>query len=203
MTQPVHITRENGKLSGRDACWQAIRELKEFALIDIEAHTSDHAQLNEVNRRTARTYVIGLEGAGYLERTTKRMGGAIVWKLIRDVGVNAPRVNRKGDHVTGGESREQMWRTMRILKEFSWRDLVCTGSTEDVHIEPNTAKDYITFLSKANYLREVTPANHGGGLARYQLLPAMNTGPKPPMIQRIKQVFDPNLNKVVWPKDGE
>lgn len=204
MTQPVHITRASGKLTGRDACWQAIRELKKFTLLDIEAHTSDHGQLAEVNRRTARTYVIGLEAAGYLERQAKKgMDGSISWQLTRDIGVHAPRINRKGEHVNGGASREQMWRSIRILNDFSWQDLVNTASTEATQIEPNTAKDYIGHLHKAGYLKEISPASNGGGLARYRLMPGSNTGPKPPMVQRIKQVFDPNLNKVMWPKEGE
>ena len=203
MNKPVHITRASGKLTGRDAIWQAIRELQVFTLLQLEAHCSEHARLDEVNRHTARTYVNGLEKAGYLSRTgEQRADRKVSWQLIKDIGVDAPRINRNGEYVNQGASREQMWKAMRILKDFTWLDMVNLASTEEVPIEPNTAKDFIGHLHKAEYLAEITPPNNGGGIARYKLMPHMNTGPKPPMVQRIKQVFDPNLNKVVWPKEG-
>jgi ribosomal protein L28 len=37
-----------------------------------------------------------------------------------------------------------------------------------------------------------------GELARYKLLKSKNTGALPPMIQRTKHIFHPNLRKVVW-----
>jgi hypothetical protein len=35
-------------------------------------------------------------------------------------------------------------------------------------------------------------------LTRYRFLAARYSGPKPPMIQRIKAVYDPNRSEVVW-----
>jgi hypothetical protein len=119
--------------------------------------------------------------------------------LLKDVGVDAPRVRKNGEQVTQGLNREQMWRTMRILNSFNATELGVTASTEDVQIIVNDAKDYIGHLHKAGYLVQTALANNGGGLARYRLFPTMNTGPRPPMVQRVKHVFDPNLNKIVWP----
>ena len=72
-----------------------------------------------------------------------------------------------------------------------------------------SADDYIIFLHRAGYLKMIAPAKVGGfskvrEKARYRFLSHKNTGPKAPMIQRVKHVYDPNLEQVVWPKeDGE
>lgn len=201
---PVHLSREKGLLTGRDAVWYVIRCLKQFSLVDIELFASDNDHVMDINRENARAYIQGLEAAGFVHRVID--GKAVSarsrnqWQLIKDVGVDAPRVRKNGELVTQGRSNEQMWRTMRILSDFNAVDLEITASTDEVIISESAAKDYIYNLHKAGYLILTTPANNGGGLSRYRLLPRMYTGPKPPMIQRIKHVFDANLNKVVWPK---
>lgn len=96
-----------------------------------------------------------------------------------------------------------MWRTMRILKEFSAKDLAIQASTETVKVAEGEAKTYVHYLHKAGYLVIVSPHRSGnrsmtGKLARYRLIISKFSGPKPPVIQRIKQVFDPNAGKVVW-----
>ena len=204
MKQPVHITRADGRLRGRDAIWQCIRELKTFTLFDIQIRSTDDKQMDNVNGETARTYVTSLENAGYLERQPRPEGvrSRVTWKLIKDIGVNAPRVRKDGQSVSQGEKREQMWRSMRILNNFDANTLLSVIE-ETIELKIGDVKDYIVHLHKARYLVEVNPAKNKGGLARYRLLPGMNTGPKPPMIQRIKQVFDQNLNKVVWPLQKE
>lgn len=34
--------------------------------------------------------------------------------------------------------------------------------------------------------------------ARYRFIAGRNSGPRPPQVQRLKQVYDPNLDRVVW-----
>lgn len=204
--EPAHLVHHEGLLTGRDAVWYAIRCLKQFSLVDLELFASDNDHIMDINRENARAYMQGLEAAGFVCRVVQDKsisGSRNQWTLINDVGVDAPRVRKDGQEVTQGRGREQMWRTMRILGDFNATDLEVTASTDDIKVSGNTAKDYIYNLHKAGYLILTTPANNGGGLSRYRLLPSMYTGPKPPMVQRIKQVFDANLNKVVWPKDGE
>tara|TARA_R110002050_G_scaffold269917_1_gene412450 strand:- start:60209 stop:60835 length:627 start_codon:yes stop_codon:yes gene_type:complete len=204
---PAHLSRIKGSLSGRDAIWYAIRCLKHFSLADLEVFASDNVKLLDISREKARAYVQGLEAAGFVERISSepRTQGQTPhrWTLLNDVGVDAPRVRKNGEEVKQGRGREQMWRTMRILNDFDAIDLKITASTDDIAISENTAKDYIYNLHKAGYLILTTQANNGGGLSRYRLLSSMYTGPKPPMVQRIKQVFDANLNKVVWPKQED
>lgn len=111
--------------------------------------------------------------------------------LNNDTGHDAPRVRKDGTPVTMGQGRLQMWNAMQVLKVFTPRDLAFNASTDTHTVAESEAKTYCAALCKAGYLV---------GLAgqRYSLIPTMWTGPHPPQIQRTKQVYDPNLKKVVW-----
>ena len=209
--QPVHL-HPNGKLMGRDAIWTAIRELKKFTINDLDGKINDQPK-TQVNVDTIKTYVTGLTKAEYLKpiagiRRPDDHSGRYTrkrWELINDVGVEAPRVTKNGTPVTQGRNREQMWQAMKILSSFDFRELAANASTEECRISEGDAKIYIQYLAKARYLARLSaPINKKGIPGRYKLLPSMRTGPKPPMIQRIKQVYDPNLDEVMWPiAEGE
>jgi len=91
-----------------------------------------------------------------------------------------------------------MWRSMKILKRFSLADLIACSCTEEHPIAVEEAKTYIQYLVRAGYLRKMTKGN--ADTASYMMI--RWTGPKAPMIQRIKQVWDQNLKVVVWPPAG-
>lgn len=185
----------------REAVWAAIRELGRFTIRDIEERTL-------LNISSIRTYVLGLLRAGYLERKEEPVEpgcSRYVYSLVRDCGIEAPRVRKDGTEVTLGHGREQMWRTMRILGEFSALDLAVHASTEKHPVNQRDARDYIYHLHKAGYVVCIRPGKPGfrkgtGSKARYRFIPAMYTGPKAPVIQRVKQVYDPNTGEVVWPR---
>ncbi|NKB37897.1 MAG: hypothetical protein GKR93_12145 [Gammaproteobacteria bacterium] len=177
--------------------WKTIRKLKRFKLMDLEDAT-------RINPRTIHTYLLGLTNAKYLkqhgqtkERNLVGKWQAIEWELINDIGLEAPRVTKEGKSVTQGQSRTNMWRTMKIMKEFTPRELAMSATTEECEVKELDAKDYIKHLFKAKYIVLVAKSRPGTQ-ARYRFLPSKNTGPQSPMVQRIKQVFDPNLGKVVW-----
>lgn len=207
--KPVDLIAAAPRPEGRQVIWGAIRQLRRFTVSKIEDTT-------RINEDTIRTYLRGLERAGYVqkvdhvcEHTTHIPGSfrAVVYELIKDCGVEAPRVTRKGVVVTQGRAREQMWRTMRVLRDFTWRDLAVQASTEEHPVEPSDARDYIKHLHAAGYLVCMRPAKPGnkpgtGAPAQYRFLSSKYTGPQPPQVQRVKQVFDPNLGRVVW-KGGE
>lgn len=148
-------------------------------------------------------YLRGLSSAGYLERTPPAMPGrCATYRLVRDTGAEAPRVRRDGSAVTQGRGREQMWRTMRILGEFTPRELAITASTEEIHIAPGEASSYVNRLYAAGYLRMTCKGKPGhkrgtGEQARYLFLRHMYTGPHAPQVQRDKRVYDPNLHRTV------
>jgi len=206
--QPVDNQLRHGYLTHRDAIWAAIRILREFSVSEIEDQT-------RINQSTIKTYVRGLTNANYLERIechprTKGDTRYVEnrWRLVNNVGVDAPRVTREGKPVTQGQSRENMWRTMRIIGEFSVRELAIQATTEGVNVKPSDAKDYVKYLHKAGYLQITRPAQPGnksgmGTQARYRFIKFRYTGPRPPMVQRTKQVFDPNVGTVVWPRSDD
>ncbi len=185
-----------GAHGSREALWAAMRRLRRFTVRQVTEET-------RLGQDTARDYVRGLEAAGYLARVGTVATGsgtvgarAVVYELVRDVGVEAPRVRKDGTEVTQGRGREQMWRTMKVLGEFSARDLAVHASTEAHAVSLEDAKHYIRYLVKAGYVAVVL--GRKGEPYRYRLLPSKNTGPRAPMIQRVRQVFDPNLGRVVW-----
>lgn len=198
--QPVDQPLRSGFLTHRDAIWASIRELKTGISTGVlESRT-------RASQATIKTYLKGLTAAGYLQRTDARaQGGAFnryqkaTWNLIKDNGVEAPRVTRDGEPVTQGLARVNMWRTMRIIGSFNLQHLVIQASTEHTQIKQQDAKDYIKYLRAAGYVRISHPGKKGRPTV-YQFIAARYTGPKPPMVQHVKQVFDPNTMQVVWSK---
>ncbi|WP_051298712.1 hypothetical protein [Marinobacterium litorale] len=211
--KPVSLVAASaqGKLTGREAIWSQIREQREFTRESLWL-ALDHDQGD--NRKAIDSYLTCLKNGGYIDITRERwinqddndqrQGGGgtreYVYTLIRDCGVEAPRLRKDGSEVTQGRNRENMWRAMRIIGEFNFHELAMAASTEEVPIKPTDAKNYIHYLHKAKYLVKTRPATRGrrAVAARYRLVPARYTGPKPPQIQRVRQVFDPNTNTVVW-----
>lgn len=187
------------KLNGidsREAIWAEIRKRRDsFTVRDLHLSTT-------MKMESVREYVTGLVNAGYVEE--KEDGGglkakvpfktpAVIYTLVRDVGIEAPRVRKDGTPVTQGQGTANMWRTMRIIGTFSARELAVSASTETCIISESTAKSYVSHLCQAGYLVQVK------GI--YRFVPSMHTGPKPPMIQRVKRVWDQNLKKVMWSED--
>lgn len=201
--KPVHLISAGRKPGGRQAIWAAIRANRDgFTVISLAKATKTH-------RDTVRSYIMGLLAGGYIMvGTTDGPIPVAVFRLVNDVGVDAPRVTKDGKPVTQGAGREQMWRTMRMIHgDFSWRDLAIAASTAAVSVSEEDAKDYCANLAKAGYLIVAAKGKAiGGGLGkggtgiptRYRFVPAKYTGPKPPMVQRVSSVFDPNLGKIVW-----
>ena len=201
------ITTYAGGKGPRQLIWEAIRARRgeEWTRYQI-------ARAANVNDETVGTYVLALQKAGIVKQTRREkvssVAGVAWYKLERDEGIEAPRVNRSGGRVTQGLAQEQMWRTLRRLSaDTNARELAAHGSTEQIIVAELAANDYLLMLYRAGYLqrtREGKGIGAGGILARYKLLPARNTGPRPPMICRTKVVYDPNEDKVVWqPKVSE
>jgi hypothetical protein len=188
--KPAHLASAGGKTTGRQGIWEAIRAMRTGITVKALSVATD------IHEATIRTYFNGLVAAGYIAE------GA----LVRDTGIEAPRVTRDGRPVTQGAAREQMWRTMRMLSgDWSWRDLAVAASTEAVPVAEADAADYCAHLAKAGYLAvtdcgrgAVKGVKGGGAPTRYRFVRARYSGPKPPQVQRVQSVYDPNLRRVVW-----
>jgi hypothetical protein len=187
--KPVDLTAAGPKPYGRDAIWSEIRRQRDFTFRSIEDAT-------DIPKKTIKTYVESLVAAGIVEQTGVGENKQRLFKLVADKGVHAPRVRKDGSESEQGRASESMWTAMRLMKQFSPRDLAINASTEEVPVSEVHAKDYCKFLSRARYLRVVKPSKPGTQ-AVYQFV--RFTGPRAPMVQRVKQVFDPNTGTVVWP----
>jgi hypothetical protein len=182
---------EINQMETRAALWAAIRRLGAFTPKDVRYET-------RCSRSQVEEYLKGLAAAGIIEKSIDEPG---LYMLVKDCGLEAPRVRRDGTTVTQGLGREQMWRTLRGLREFTAVDLAVQASTEEAPVSTETAKEYCHFLALAGYLavmRAGKGVGKGGELTRYRFVSTRNTGPLPPMIQKVKAVYDPNLKAVVW-----
>ena len=176
--------------SPRDLIWEAIRAWPAhkgpFSLREIADEAKTHPD-------TTRDYLRALVKGQWLAEET--LGETLFWRLLRDTGRETPRVRRDGTPVVQGRAQENMWRSMRLLGTFSVSDLIAQAATEEAPIAVNTALQYALALVAAGYLRRRNEV-------QFLFVGAMYTGPKSPVIQRTKVVFDQNLRKVMWSAPG-
>lgn len=195
---PAHLEMSGGK-PPRQRVWEAVRRL---GYQSDRFTAADASRAAKVDLGIVSEYFKALANAGHLGRHegTKR-GEPLRYWLAKDAGLEAPRLRADGSEVTAGRGTEAMWQTMRhFLTEFDYRELAAHASS-DVHpVSPATAQQYVQALARAGYLVEVAAARRGRGArpARYRLERRHNTGPRPPMIQRTRAIFDPNLGRIVW-----
>ncbi|MDW7646444.1 MAG: hypothetical protein SCI25_15560 [Desulfuromonadales bacterium] len=176
---------QRNPLASREALWQAIRKLRTFSPKEIRWETTCSAsQVDD--------YLKALVAGGYVARIEGERGR---YELVKDPGTVAPRLRKDGTQVTMGRGRLQMWRAMRVLRRFTPVDLAANASLEEHVVAVSEAADYCQHLAKAGYL--VRRAN------QYVFPQDRYTGPQPPQIQRVKQVYDPNLRQVVWSQGGD
>lgn len=191
-----------GQSTGFRAIWEAIRVQREFTAQSLWLAV---AKRRGGNIYTIRSYIQRLVKGGFVEQiaTTNQRGAVSVkhFRLIRDCGVDAPRLTEDGKPSRAGRCLEQMWRSMCILGEFNHRDLAIAASTADVAVHEEHAKHYVAALARAGYLVKTTPGKHSVSLARFQLLRSRNTGPRAPVVQKLEAVYDANLNQIVWQQE--
>lgn len=187
---PAHIELAGGK-SKRQRVWEAIRARK-----GVEWTTSEIATAAGVDATAVRTYLTALRAGGYIEATYTALHRARRYMLANDVGIDAPRVTLTGQPITMGAAQQQMWQTLRITGQaLSPAELAGLASTERVQVTLTAARDYLGYLNRAGYLAAAD--------GRYQLI--KNTGPRAPMVQRTKRVYDPNSDSVAMQEvdDGD
>lgn len=184
---PIDQTRRSRVPRDREALWTKIRELRKFTVSDLFL-------ISNMDRRSIKQFVVGLANAGILEQEDME------YTLIKDLGKEAPRIRMDGSIVPPTKS-ERIWRSIRILNQFDARDVLMAANSDEDPITEAYVRDYLRNLHKAGYLSETRPGDPHN-LARYVLIGVRYSGPKPPMVQRTTQIFDPNLKKVVWPVGG-
>lgn len=185
---------------GFEAIWQSIRALKTFSRTDLVLDVAKRSSWS-VNDWTVKSYIQRLEKAGYLKVIRTDETGKYIYQLETDCGAEAPRLRKDGTRCSQGRKQENLWRSMRMLKDFTHKELAITASADGVSISEQTVKDFIKDLRTAGYIRTTSAGCKATGLASYRLV--QDTGPKPPAIRRINQVYDRNLKKIVWPAEEE
>lgn len=175
-----------GTLTTREKLWASMRELKTFTVPEL-------ARAAKVDRHAyyMSDYLAGLVRAGILNKDHPERFAPAVYTLLRDLGVDAPRVRKDGSIVPEA-AQERMWKAMKVLRVFSVCDLIVHASLPDASITTNAAKGYCQWLARGKYL---APLSAPGDVQRYRFL--RDTGAKAPQILRVKQLYDCNLGKVV------
>lgn len=111
---------------------------------------------------------------------------------------------RKGQKVSGvrktveASGRERMWRTAKMLRQFTANDLAIAASLPDAPVKLAEAVHYTLWLAKGGYLVAALPPHKGGKGRRTTWRFVRNTGPKPPMVLRTKALWDPNLHAATY-----
>lgn len=187
------------KACRRTLIWQQIRKMKTFTRRELELAVLKSERI-VLNTSQVRVYLNRLKTAGYVETSGEGMDAT--WILTRNTGVEAPLLRDDGSAVDTGLGREQMWRTIKILKEFSAVDLHLAASTEERSIGYDAARRYILHLYKAGYLF-CTQSSTRGRRARYRLIPRRNTGRYAPLVRKNGNVYDPNLQQVMRPRNSQ
>ena len=142
--KPVQVEMAGGKTQ-RQRMWEAIRALHKAGKTITQDDVIRLARIHYDG--TANTYFRCLVKAGIISRhegETLPGRGAVkakaVYILEKDLGCEAPRVNKQGEFVTQGSGTESMWRTMRIIGQFTPAQLAVMASTEEVKVNESTAK---------------------------------------------------------------
>lgn len=186
----------------RAVLWDQIRRLRVFTMKELRNMVS-------FDESSLRAYLKGLVAAGYLERSevnskkfasNGRLATRYSYTLVRDA-IEAPRVKKDGTRAERGRGRAALWIVMHVLTVFAVRDLVASCSSKHHVIAEEEVITYVGYLTRAGYLKKIGKSRKSS----YRLIKW--TGPKAPMIQRNKQVYDPNERQIVWsvrpPEDGE
>lgn len=180
----------------RQNIWEAIRAINASPKA---LTTYAVARKSGQDDQAVRAYFRDMEKAGIVSkvRTVDRFDAE--WELLKDEGVEAPRITKDGKVSKYAGGAENVWRALRILGEFSAAEAAAAASVNGVSISEYGAQVYLSGLAKAGYLTR--SGGTAGNKTRFRLIPSRYTGPKHPIYQRdFNQVYDPNLDQVVWRK---
>jgi predicted transcriptional regulator len=189
--KPVHI-ESTGPRNDRQAIWEAVRRHPDasFTVNCIRGWLKGSTRRDKI-----RTYLNALVNGGFLVLEKSPSGRQNRYRLIRDTGVEAPRVRANGQRVRQGETQQRIWKSLKILKGWnSLNAIVAQITTDHRRVPTSTVKSYLKHLEKAGYIL----IKGKGTQAEYCLIPARYSGPRAPMVQRTKQIYDPNTGEVAW-----
>lgn len=180
---------------GLDAYWRIMLDLHATAgtwtVADIDRRCN-------VETATIRGYCRSLVAGGIAEtvgEAANNRGGdaAQVYRLLQTPLI-APRVRRDGT-VLPEPQQATLWRTLRMAKTVTVRELAELASTDDRPVRIDVAKRWLGDMMKAGIVTNVTPGTGRTARATYRLV--RDLGPEPPRILRLHMVYDPNSRRVL------
>lgn len=223
--KPARLERA-GALTPRDRMWAAIRALAScdaggavgaFSPVEI-AFLANHRREHQIHLDSVSTYLRSLSRAEppYVEildaeRYATRITPLLRYRLLRDVGVDAPQVNDDGKPTSEGVAANQIWAALKALREFDREELAAASTTPACAVSPDTVRRYLNHLARAGYVtvarraRRTTGKGAGNSSTktRYRFIRSMNTGPRAPIVSRDKSVVDANNGRVMAePRNG-
>lgn len=174
---------------GYEGFWEVIRSLDETG----EWTVADIVARSNVETRSVSQYVQGLREAGIAVMVGEVAGGpgfpAKRYRL-QQRPIIAPRVRRDGT-ILPEQSIEIMWRCMKMLKVFTFEDLI---SSFDKDVNASTCKNYMNDLCRAGVLARSIKGGPGRPTT-YRLV--KNVGARAPKVLLSKMVFDPNSRTII------
>lgn len=173
---------------GQQGIWEAVRHLSQGGARWRRKDVVDRARDHD---RTIRAYLTRLERAGIVAIDE---ADPELRYLASDPGPTAPRVRGDGSPAREpGLGQDHMWRVMLMSSSgFNVKELAISSRTDEVDVTVQTARTYVRRLYQAGYL-DLISGEPGTFSAVYVLKRSMRTGPRAPMVQRVKAVWDPNL----------
>lgn len=136
---------------GRQVIWNALKR----AYYAGETTTIRAiSRATSIDPRTVRSYVHGLVAAGVVDELRMEVRGHPSNFILSGINVNseAPCVRVDGSPAKAeGTGRDRMWRTMKMLKLFTARDLAVAASVDGEPIAEAEAIRYTEWLGRAGY----------------------------------------------------
>jgi hypothetical protein len=175
---------------GQDGYWLIIRELDQKGTWTVR-DVSDRA---DDTRQTVSDFIRRLVAGGYAEVTEGQGAGVTSLKRYRllKAPVPTPRLGRDG--IDFGETQNAtIWRSIRMAKSFSAKELAEMASVENKSVKFDTVRRYLHDLVRAGIIASDKTEHFEE--TRYRLL--KDVGPTAPKILRAHMVFDPNSESVL------
>jgi hypothetical protein len=199
--KPAILELVGGK-SQRQRVWEAVRAIDNA----VGCFTADDlSRRSKVEYEPVRYFVRGWLAAGYLGVlsgwTPGGRGVKNVYSMVRDNGVEAPRVRPNGAEITQGRGSEALWAAMTALDSFT-----AAFAAEIAQVSPVTAKTTCGLLGRAGYLVAVEPGKglgKGGRPTVWRVAAEHRHKPRAPQITRLKAIYDPNVHQIVWAEGAD
>jgi hypothetical protein len=148
---------------------------------------------------TVEDYLLRLTKANIIETADTHANGQQAYRIVTAVGM-PPRLNENGSVSSISVVMENLWRSMKMLKSFTFADLVTHAHTDEHPVPMETARIYFSQLVEAEFLLPQPgrkAANEDIWQARFRVRPDYVMGPLPPRLYAMTVVLDPNTENLV------